>query len=119
MDEKVVELIADKLGIAADQVSAHIGELWPMYVQATSAKVIGCEIVAISVLLISAVMLFVSFNKWTSSDEDDGWLVCFMVAGIVCFVAAITTTLGLADAISYVANPEGAAMVNILDQMRA
>lgn len=119
MDAGIITEIANQLGIAATEVEAHIGQLWPMYVQAS--QVYGI-VSSFGSLLIFIVCLILFLIVWKKADKEDYeelpsifFMVCFAFVGIL---ALIITLVFLPQAITCIADPDGAAMMRLIETLK-
>lgn len=121
MSTDVVNAIADKLGIAAEQVQANLAELWPLYVQAVSAQCIGSSAIMLLVFVVSTISLVLALKAIDTDDLGDGRLIAL---GLICCALAVLAVVSLmvlvvrgSSAIAVIISPDGYAMMTILDSI--
>lgn len=117
MNEQVVELIADKLGIAAEQVSGQIGELFPMLAQSLMAQSVTTTLVSFLIFVVCLIVFVSSVRKIDKQGYYDCEIsptVAAFATGLVGLCAFIIFCLTVAQTGAYLMNPEGTAMIEVL-----
>lgn len=121
MNEVVlIDEIANQLGIAADQVVGHITELWPIYVSGMQAKsVVALGSIVVLCLVSPAIVALVTaiVKKKTKTNSE---CVNTILAGCLIWfgVGIIPMIIVCALCAPYLLNPEGAALVNVINTLK-
>lgn len=119
MDTGIITEIANQLGIAATEVEAHIGQLWPMYVNASQVYGIVSGFGSLSIFLVCLALFLVAWKKADKQDYEELPTMFFMVAfafiGILSLIVAI---IFLPQAITCITNPDGAAMMRLIETLK-
>lgn len=119
MDSGIITEIANQLGIAATEVEGHIAQLWPMYVEAS--QVYGF-ISGFGSLLISLVCLVLFLIVWKKADRQDyeGFPAIFLmiIFALIGVFSLILTIVFLPQAIMCAVDPDGAAMLRLIGELK-
>lgn len=119
--EQVIQEIATQLGIAASEVEGHVAELFPLVASAMAARSIGAGVVMLLVLVLAVIAMHVLLDMW-SEDSNEGFeetVSFFIIGSFVVFCATLVVLLiSTPDMIAYIVEPEGAAILNLIEMLR-
>lgn len=115
----IIDEIAKQLGMASDQVSGHIAELWPMYVEASQVYGIASGFGSMLVFIVCLIGFILAYRKADKDDFETAMpIVCFTICGVCGFVGFILTSIWLPESIAFLVNPDGAALANLIDMLK-
>lgn len=118
--EQVIQEIATQLGIAASEVEGHVAELFPLVASAMTARAIGIGSVTLIVFTVSTVAtiaLCTASTKTKSVGFGEFLSTVALVSGGVAIVTFILNMFVIPDMIAYIIEPEGTAILNLLEML--
>lgn len=116
----VIDEIAKQLGMAADQVSGHVAELWPVYVSGLQAKSIGVlASVVVLGLLLPAIVAMVTTIMSKKTEVDLDWVEIIQTACFLWIIVGVVVTVIMSvHYVPYLINPEGTTLVNLVGMLK-
>lgn len=115
----MIDEIAKQLGMATDQVSGHIAELWPMYVEAMQVYKMSMGFGSLVVLVLCLIGFTLALKKADKDDFDTTLPIFYLViCGVIGVVALTVSLFSLPEAIAFLVNPDGATMSTLINSLK-
>lgn len=108
---KVIEEIANQLGLATDQVAKYATQIFPMYAQSLAAEKIA---IAVMAFVASMVLTIVTYKLFKIEHKDEALNWTIMAVAILAMLSLGALIISIPTAVSSIVSPEGTAIKEIM-----